>query len=239
MHVSTNFDLNKCKYDFNSDKVDIIVMIYDRSGSMEPDVNKMRKANKAFYDDFSKFKDKGSIAIAKVVFSDSLAMSPFTDISQFNTGYDVGGGTALYLTIEKVTNYVIMYYEEIQKRLNITPRITFLVFTDGQDTTHYSSSVARHAITKLNSLDATTVLVAFREAIQYDIGAELGFTCTKNIESAQELISCLGEQLSQSCKEQSKSVYSLKSEFFSKASTDAEEDSVEDQSILADDFFNV
>lgn len=239
MRVSTYFDLEKCKYNFNSDKVDIIVMIYDRSGSMSPDVDKMRKANKAFYDDFSRFKDKDSIAIAKVVFSDSLAMSPFTDISEFNTGYDVGGGTCLYITIEKVAEFVIMYYEEIQKRLNITPRITFLVFTDGQDTTSCSSNVARRAITKLNSLDATTVLVAFREAIQYNIGEDLGFTCTKNIESAQELISCLGEQLSQSCKEQSKSVYSLKSEFFSKASTDAEDDSVEDQSILDDEFFNV
>lgn len=234
------FSLESCKYDFSSDSINIFVNIYDISSSMEGDSFAMRKANKAFKDDFSKFEERGSIAIAKGVFSDDFSMSSFDSVSNFNTGYETYGWTALYYAIVRSAKNTIAYYDEIVKRLNIRPRITYLVFSDGCD--NRSSSFyeqAKKAVKELNSIDATTVFVAFREAISDKIGEDLGFSCTKDIHSVKELISCMGSELSKSCKEQSKSAYSLKSEFFSKADKNSEEDEMQNQAIIDDDFFNI
>ncbi len=233
--------LRDCKYDFSSDNINIIVNLYDESGSMDEDVTAMRKANNAFYDDFSKFEERGSIAISKAVFSESFSMTPFREVRYFDTGYGAYGGTHLYSSIHHAVERTIAYYNEIVKRLNVRPRITFLVFTDGGDNEQNGRyfNDAKEAITRLNSLDATTVFVAFREAIRNEDGERLGFTCTKNISTVRDLISCLGNELSKSCKEQSRSAYSLKSEFFSKASKESTEDSTNEQPIDDDDFFNV
>lgn len=235
-----NFSLDRCKYDFSSDSINIFVNIYDISTSMEGDASAMRKANKAFKDDFSKFEERGSIAIAKGIFSDTFAMSPFDSVGNFNIGYEADGWTALFYAIVKSAENTIAYYDEIVKRLNIRPRITYLVFSDGCDNRSRSFyEQAKEAIKQLNSIDATTVFVAFREAIEDKMGEELGFSCTKDIHSVKELISCMGSELSKSCKEQSKSAYSLKSEFFSKADQNSEEDEAQNQAIIDDDFFNI
>lgn len=232
--------LANCKYDFSSDNINIIVLLYDYSGSMEEYATAMRKANKAFYDDFSRFEEKGSIAIAKGRFATSFDMTPFDSVKHFNTEYSANGGTRLYYGIVEAVKRTVLYYNEIVKRLNVQPRITFLVFTDGEDTEgleHYSD--AKNLIKQLNSMDATTVFVAFGEAIQNGDGERLGFSCTKDIHTVKELVSCMGVELSKSCKEQSRSAYSLKSEFFSKADTNSEEDDTDSQAIMDDDFFNI
>ena len=236
----TNFNLENCKYDFASDNINIIVCLYDYSSSMGENTGAMRKANQAFYDDFSKFEERGSIAIAKGRFADRFSMSTFDEVKNFDTTYYPDGNTALYSSIVYATQNTIEYYNEIIKRLNIRPKITFLVFTDGEDNrSQLYYSEARDAIKQLNSLDATTVFVAFGAAIQKGDGESLGFSCIKTINTAQELISCMGNELSKSCKEQSKSAISLKSNFFSKADKNSQEDVVTDQTVFADDFFNV
>ena len=87
-------------------------------------------------------------------------------------------------------------------------------------------------------MEATTVYVAFGSAIEAKTGEKLGFSCTKDITTVGELISTMGTQLSKSCKEQSRSLYSLKSAFFSKAAENAEDD-VRDDISDEDFFFNV
>jgi hypothetical protein len=233
--------IKDCKYDFSSDNVNIIALLYDQSGSMSDYISAMVKANNAFKDDFSKFEEKGSIAISKAVFSEDYHISPFKEVKYFNTNYCSYGMTYLYSSIIKNVNATIEYYHELVKRLNVRARITFLVFTDGQDNEHGDNTIsdAKAAIAKLNSLDATTVFVAFGEATESNLGESMGFTCTKNIHTVTDLISCLGNELSKSCKEQSRSSYSLKSEFFSKASKDKAQDTTADQAIVDDDFFNI
>lgn len=234
-------NLNSCKYDFVSDNINIIVLVYDQSGSMEYDVAAMLEANKAFLNDFLKFEEKGSIAIAKAVFEESFEMSNFDEVSKFDISYDACGGTHFNRAIVQSGRNTISYYNEIIKRLNVTPRITFLVFSDGVDTERSASSkaAAKSMIKELNSLDATTVFVAFRDAIKSETGADLGFTCTRDIHSVKELVACLGTELSKSCKEQSRSAYSLKSTFFSTANTNADEDNIDEAPIISDDFFNI
>lgn len=236
----TEFNLERCKYDFSSDVINVFVLLYDYSGSMDDDERAMKKANIAFYDDLSVFEEKGSIAVAKGRFASFFDMSSFDSIKNFDTSYHANGGTKLYYAIVKAKEYTVAYYNEIVKRLNVRPRITFLVFTDGGDNESQECyDDARAAITELNSLDATTVLVAFREAIKYGLGEKMGFSCTKDIESVEALITCMGTELSQSCKEQSRSAYSLKSEFFSQADRNSDEDNIPKQTIMDDDFFDL
>lgn len=231
-------NLESCKYDFASDNINIFVMVYDISSSMEDYIKPMRTANKAFKDDFSQFEERGSIAIAKANFSDGFGMTPFLSVKDFDVSYAPYGNTAVYDAIVKSTESTIAYYNEIMKRLNVRPKITYLVFTDGGDNcSSYSSEDAKNSIKELNSLDATTVFVAFGEAIRYETGARLGFSCTKDINTVEELVTCMGMELSKSCKEQSKSAYSLKSSFFSQADKNAAEDDIEETTVLDEDFF--
>ena len=233
-----SFILSDCKYDFSSDNINIICLVYDCSGSMNRHTHAIIQANNDFYMDFSKFEEKGSVAICKVMFNDSIIHTSFNDVKHFSTDYYAECGTALYTAIVEASDNTIKYYNEIVKRLNVRPRITLFVLSDGRDnSSDCSVNDAKKAITRLNSLDATTVFVAFNEAIRYKDGEQLGFTCTRDITSARELISCLGNELSKSCQEQSKSAYSLKSAFFSKAKQNDEEDSVEEIPITDDDFF--
>lgn len=229
-------------YTFSSDVVNIFAMVYDRSGSMVDYRDAIRSANRAFYEDFSRFEEKGSVAILKAMFDQGVHMTPFGPVKDFSTSYDAGGGTWLYDAITQVGQETLDYYKEIESRLNIRPRITFLVFSDGEDNDNNPSEIkeAKDMITKLNGLDATTVFVAFGEAIKAKDGEMLGFSCTRDISSANELISCLGAELSRSCIEQSRSAFSLKSKFFSKAATDgAAETPPEAKKVVADSFFDI
>ena len=237
-----NFNLESCKYNFTSDNINIFVMIYDESGSMSYDVASMIEANHAFVQDFMKFEEKGSIAVAKASFHGrTIEMSDFSEIKNFSTAYKADGGTNLYEALTEVGKKTIEYYHEIVKRLNTIPRITFLVFSDGVDSDQSERELlaAKDIILQLNSLDATTVFVAFREARESGVPERLGFNCTKNIHNVSELISCMGGELSKSCKEQSQSAYSLKSAFFSKAAKESHLDNIEAAATEDDDFFNV
>lgn len=232
--------LANSKFDFTSDVVNIIVLIYDCSGSMESDVYAIREANRAFYSDFSRFEERKAVAISRCDFAEFISMSSFSTVDKFDTNYYAHGGTRLYKAISYAAKNTIEYYNELVRRLNIRPRITFLVFSDGCDNNDYSYEIdgAKQFITDLNALDATTVFVAFREAIRFNSGKELGFNLTRNISTVQELTSCLGTELSQSVKEQSRSAVSLKSKFFSQAAP-AATGSASDEDTLSDDFFGV
>ena len=229
-------------YTFSSDVINIFVMLYDYSGSMSEYTSNIRSANKAFYEDFSRFEEKGTVAISKARFSSGVDMTAFGPVKDFSTEYFASGGTRLYHAIKEVGDETIAYYDEIISRLNVRPRITFLVFSDGRDNDNYSSEIeeAKDMIARLNSLNATTVFVAFGEAIEIKDGELLGFSCIRDITSAKELVSCLGTELSRSCIEQSKSAFALKSRFFSKAATDASNGNTpEVKKVVADSFFDV
>lgn len=234
--------LDKHLYSFSSDVINTFVMMYDCSGSMTSYVDAIREANRAFYEDFSLFEEKGSIAISKAMFSSDVTMTPFGPVKDFSRDYWADGGTNLYESIVYVGKKTIEYYNEIINRLNVRPKITFLVFSDGRDNNNYRNyfNAAKNMITQLNSLDATTVFIAFGEAIEFKDGEKLGFSCVRDITSANELVSCLGTELSRSCIEQSKSAIALKSKFFSKAATDTNATtSPEAQKVVEDSFFNI
>ena len=211
--------VNNSKYDFSSDIINIFMFLYDYSGSMHNHCHAIYSANRNFKKVFTAFEEKGSVAISKSSFCEWYNIAPFESADHFDTSYNANGGTHLYSAIVAAATATIEYYNELIKRLNVQARITFFVLSDGEDNENAYGSFesAKKAITKLNNLDATTVFVAFDGAISSKDGERLGFNCTRDIHSVEELVNCLGVELSRSCIEQSKSAYALKSNFFSQA----------------------
>ena len=69
----------------------------------------------------------------------------------------------------------------------------------------------------MNEMGITTVFVAFGKAISSNFGDELGFQATVDVKDRDSLVEFMGEELSKSCKEQSRSMKALGSNFFSHA----------------------
>lgn len=234
-------NLEGCKFDFTTDTINIFMFLKDKSGSMESYESTMEMALSDFKKDFATFEDKGSVAISNSSFDEYIDLKKFLSIEEFSTSYSANGGTHIYNSIVAAADYTIEYYKEIIKRTNTTPRVTFFVFTDGEDNDYNNNSKiknATNAINKLKEIGATCVFVAFGNAAERQDGERLGFECTRKIKEKNELRRLMGKELSKSCKEQSKSAYSLGANFFSKAVEDEKLNSVEEQAINDDDFFN-
>ncbi len=235
-------DLEKCFYDFQTDNIYVFVLLYDASGSMKEDKNIMIAANKDFYDDFMKFEDKASIVFSQAYFNEFLEMGDFLPIESFSTNYSPGGKTRIYSAISKAIENTLAYSNELTKRKNIKPFITFLCYSDGEDSYNLNIEIenAKEAIKELkeSSKKVNTVFVPFREAINSGIAEKLGFDCKKDITSKEELRQFMGKELSKSCKTQSRSSKSLGSKFFSSIA-DKDESKIETDVFDDDSFFNV
>lgn len=232
-------NLNNCKYNFSTDSIYIFKLVYDASGSMDKDVNDIREANCNFKEDFSKFEGKNSVVISRSVFNNYTYSTEFLGIEDFKTDYYAKGGTELYRAIVQTVEETIDYYNEVIKRTNITPHITYIVLSDGGDNEYHDKNLsndAKKAVEKIKELGGNCIFVAFREAVKLKDGQRLGFGSTENIKNRAMLKRLLGEELSKGVKEQSKSNYSLGSTFFSKAGVS--ENNNESEEFDEDDFFN-
>lgn len=236
-------NLEKCKKFFDTDNGMIVLLLIDESGSMAGDTMVMIKALNAFFEDFRKFEERGKVSISKATFSSYMKMTDFLDIESFDRSYEPGGGTALYYSIKEAVDNLNAYYEEIVKSWGFRPKVTFVVFSDGEDNAGGSMEETKRIIENLNKrMNANTVFVAFRKAIKMRMGKKMGFRCTVDANNANELITLMGEELSKSCQEQSRSSVSLGSNFYSQVSqpkTGEESGSQTDQmyQILEDDSF--
>lgn len=203
-------------YDFSSDKIDIIIMLLDASGSMVGNERAMKDGIALFKKSFEDFPEANSISISISKFSDSLELGEFRNINNLSFSYYTGGGTALYRSIVKGYEYINTYVKDVMERTGIEPKVSFLLFSDGQDSWNNSDEYkkAKEIIDKLNLSGATTIFCAFGEAITSEFGSKMGFMSTTDIKNLKNF---LGVELSQSFKEQSKSYKGLGSEFFSKA----------------------
>lgn len=205
-------------FGFSSDKADVYTLLIDGSGSMADDTRGVRTGLESFGRNFDNFSEANSIVVSKSVFRDeNVAIGDFRPIGEFNTDYYADGGTPLYYAIVKAAEHLKKYMEEIARNTGFNPRATFVVFSDGGDNEsgNYKKR-AFHAIEELNCAGVTTVFVAFGDAIRSDFGEKMGFQSTKDVND-REMVVEFFEELSHSCKEQSKSLKALGSNFFSKA----------------------
>lgn len=211
--------------DFSSDKVNVFLILLDSSGSMENDSSNVKTGLKMYQKSFENFPEVNSIAVSICRFADKVNLSEFTHIKDMDLSYCAYGGTALHYAIVKAKDYLKEYEREITEKLGVAPRITFILFSDGEPTgDHMSEKDGKNAIEEMNYAGYTTVFVAFGSAIRSDFGKRLGFISTKDIRNREDAVEFFGVELSKSCKEQSRSLRSLGSNFFSQA-TDAKSES--------------
>lgn len=209
-------------FDFSSDKIDIFMLLLDDSDSMSPDRANVRKGLLEYKKNFEDFPEANSIAVSVSKFDSKLYLGEFTRVREMDTSYDTDGATALYYSIVKGAQYLLNYVKEVTERTGIIPKATFIVFSDGEPCRdHMKRSDAVKVISDLNYAGITTVFVAFGKAITSNFGAQLGFMSVKDVTEREVVVEFLGEELSNSCKEQSKSYKALGSEFFSQAANNS------------------
>lgn len=205
-------------YEFSSDKIDIFAMNIDKSGSMGESASDVRRGLEMYKESFEGFPEANSIAVSLSTFSDNFYPGEFKSVSEFSTYFSADGGTALHYSIVKGGEYLQNYMKEVLEKTGVIPRATYIVFSDGQPCGDPGSpSKSKAMINKLNMAGITTVFVAFGPAMTSEFGQELGFQSTIKVESRETLSNFLGQELSKSCKEQSKSLKALGSNFFSQA----------------------
>ena len=210
--------MSRNKLDFTSDKINIFLMILDKSGSMTDNKSNVEDGMEMYKESFESFLEKGSIAVSVSMFSDDFEKSPFVGVDEIDFSYSTDGETALCYSICKGAEYLQEYIQEIIREKSIIPNATFIFFSDGEpcgDTR--TESQAKEAINELNLQGITTVFVAFGDSIEKKFGERLGFLSVKDVRNRGDLETFLGKELSESCKEQSRSMKGLGANFFSKA----------------------
>ncbi len=204
--------------DFSSDKIDIFMLLIDNSGSMRYQKKDVKKGLELFKKSFEDFPEANSIAISKSTFNSEVHLGEFQPIIEFDTSYKVEGFTALHYSIVEASKHLRDYVKKITKKTGVIPKVTFILFSDGfPENDRCSESEGRKAIEQLNCSGATTVFIAFGDAITSDFGKRLGFSSTIDVVDRSIVTNFLGVELSKSCKEQSMSLKPLGENFFSKA----------------------
>ena len=204
--------------DFSSDKVDVFLLVIDKSGSMEKDHKNVIKGLELYKKSFENFPDANSISVSVCKFDGSFYKEEFRKVKDINTSYCTGSATALFYSICKASDYLTEYIQKIITEKHIVPKATFILFSDGEPCyDRMNEKDGKAAIRALNAKGVTTVFVAFGEAIESEFGKRLGFQATIDVKNRNSLVNFLGVELSKSCKEQSKSMKGLGANFFSQA----------------------
>lgn len=202
-------------FDFSSDQINVFIIVIDASDSMTGNIDNVIKGLKLYKKSFENFPEAGSVVVSICVFNRDIRLGEFKPVSNMSTDYSTCGQTALYYSIVKSGEFLQSYVEEITNRKNCIPRVTYILLSDGEPCgDHMPRSAAESKIAEMNYAGYTTVYIAFGEGITSEFGKNLGFMATTD---ADNLVDFLGVKLSQSCKEQSKSMKSLGANFFSQA----------------------
>lgn len=210
--------INGSRLKFDTDRINIFSINPDASGSMLCNTEKMKEGLELYKRSFKNFSEANSMSVSLNMFNGEYHFRPFKGIESFSTYYSTGGGTALYGSIKDGAQNLLDYIAKVTEENNCIPRATFIILSDGHPEGDYGTiGEAKDAISKLNEAGVTTVFVAFGRAIEARFGEELGFQATRDINNMDDITSFMGEELSRSCKEQSRSRKSLGSNFFSRA----------------------
>lgn len=224
-------------FGFTSDRSNIFFMGLDVSGSMDGCQKDMKRGLEAYKRQFGSFSEASSVAIAKCTFGNGFYAEPFKALSEFDTSYGVNReNTALYDAIVYGAKYLLDYMKQVKEKTGNAVRATFIIASDGGDNNSRSEyHQAKKTIENLNYAGITTVFVAFGEAINSKFGEKMGFMSVKDVSKDGEEIVDFFEQLSQSCKEQSKSLKALGANFFSRATSSSTGYSNKTEQVLEDE----
>jgi uncharacterized protein YegL len=222
--------------DFTSDNINVFMFLIDKSNSMAGNEDEIKKGIENFVRSFENFEESSSLAVSICFFSDYMEFEEFKKIEEIQIDYYTDGGTWLNTAIVEAHKKLKKYMKKVVKATNVIPRMTFVLLSDGEaygDELPYECG--KEEIEEMNYAGITTAFVAFGEAISSEYGKKMGFMA--NIDT-DDLVSFFGVELSESCKEQSKSYVSLGSNFFSQVGKSSTYSNTTAQALDDDDWFN-
>lgn len=199
--------------DLDSENINLIFIGIDESGSMSRYISEMKKSLSEFKTALSDSKEADEILVARADFSDSIQVGGYKKISEFDTGFNTYGCTAMYDTIVEGTEK-LRDYRKFLKDQGVRVKAVFAIFSDGIDNQSRNSfSDAKRAIEFLNSEEITTAFISFGgDATQ--VSKDLGFRNLLDVASSASDLRKAFNCLSKSVIESSKSVLADEDDFF-------------------------
>lgn len=205
-------------FDITSDKADFFLILADQSNSMSPDRPNVRKGLNMFKESFEDFEFANSVIVSVCKFDSWFYPDNFRPVKEMNTEYDTDGCTALSYAIVESEKLLNSYVQKFIERTGIVPKVTFVCISDGEPCQdRLPLSEGKRAIERMNYSGVTTAFAAIGEDVDAKFGKNMGFMATIDVTDRNALLNFLGRDLSNSCKEQSQSMKSLGSSFFSQA----------------------
>lgn len=199
--------------ELESENINLIFLGIDESGSMGQWSQEMTSCLSEFKTALADSKEADEILVARADFSDTISVGGYKKISEFDTGFNVLGATAMYDTIvegaEKLKDY-----RKFLRDQGVRVKAVFAIFSDGLDNqSHHSFSNAKKTVDFLNSEEITTAFISFGgQATQ--TAHDLGFRNVLDVASSASELRKAFNCLSKSVIESSKSVVSSTDDFF-------------------------
>lgn len=196
--------------DLKSESINLIFLGIDESGSMIPYKvsGDMTSCLSEFKTALTDSKEADGILVARADFADDIKIGGYKKISEFDTGFDVYGYTAMFDTIVEGVEKLQEYRNFLKEQGMTRVKAVFAIFSDGLDNqSSHSFSEAKQAVEFLNSEEITTAFISFGgQATQ--TAKDLGFRNILDVASSASELRKAVKCLSKSVIESSKSVLS-------------------------------
>jgi type I site-specific restriction-modification system R (restriction) subunit len=205
--------------DLESESINLIFLGIDESSSMTPYINGMKNCLSEFKTALTDSKEADEILVARADFADDIKIGGYKKISEFDTGFDVYGCTAMFDTIVNGAEKLKEYRKFLKEQGMTKVKAVFAIFSDGLDnqSTHSFSEAKREVGTldnsgkyppeSLNGEEITTAFISFGgQATQ--TAKDLGFRNILDVASSASELRKAFNCLSKSVIESSKSVLS-------------------------------
>ncbi|MCI8378672.1 MAG: hypothetical protein HFH72_09160 [Lachnospiraceae bacterium] len=192
--------------DLESESINLIFLGIDESGSMTQYIKDMQNCLAEFKTALTDSKEADEILVARADFSDFINIGGYKKISEFDTGYQTFGMTAMYDTIVNGSEKLKEYRKFLKEQGMTRVKAVFAVFSDGAENDSNSDySEAKQAVDFLNSEEITTAFISFGgQATQ--TAKDLGFRNILDVASSASELRKAFNCLSKSVIESSKSV---------------------------------
>lgn len=207
--------------DLETESVDLICLVLDKSGSMSRFQHVMKDCLDRLRIALVGSKAADEILLSKTLFdSDVIALSGYKPLKEFSADYSVGSVTALYDAIILTADNHLRYSEFLRSE-GMNVKAVFLVLTDGMDNASRASfQEARAKVEELNAAEVTTAFICF--AATADLRQQLNTTAAnlqfRNIADAsadESSLRLIMDQVSASVISHSTSVVNDPNNFFS------------------------
>lgn len=205
--------------DLESESINLIFLGIDESGSMGSYIKDMQNCLTEFKTALTDSKEADEILVARVDFADDIKIGGYKKISEFDTGFDVYGCTAMFDTIVEGSQKLKEYRKFLKEQGMTRVKAVFAIFSDGLDnqSIHNFSEAKREVGTldssgkyppeSLNGEEITTAFISFGGQATHT-AKDLGFRNILDVASSASELRKAFNCLSKSVIESSKSVLS-------------------------------